>query len=287
MTAQMTVQSGVRTRCMGTLVQRVRGEGLAVDELLTFRNDDMVIGGGVVGLVSLDLVDGAEEEVLVDHQVNGRMALEVTLLLDLTGSLGLELLVHIRSGHLEVRLGRDVEHVVDLELRIDLVFGLLLLGEVPVVVVGYALLRLRIHDGEGREEDREGLFALVDGHHGKFVPLLVTGLEDVAVLVFDVVQVRDAVEGSPDRDVVAHLLGLEHQHQGIAAVVMASGQVLGRLCRARSEPGLLPVTLQRLDLVDHQLREAEQGLVGRRQVVVVLSLVLCHGRYFLFSSSRP
>ncbi len=64
----MTSQTAVRTGSVGAFVERVCGEGLAVDELLSLRDDDVVIGRGVVGLVALDLVDGAEEEVLVDHQ---------------------------------------------------------------------------------------------------------------------------------------------------------------------------------------------------------------------------
>ena len=35
---------------MGTLMERVGGEGLAVDELLTRRNDNLVAGRGVVSL---------------------------------------------------------------------------------------------------------------------------------------------------------------------------------------------------------------------------------------------
>ena len=53
--AQMTGQSAVRTGGVGALVERVCGEGLAVDELLTFRDDDVVIGRGVVGLVALTM----------------------------------------------------------------------------------------------------------------------------------------------------------------------------------------------------------------------------------------
>ncbi len=49
MTTQMTVQSGIRSRGMRTLMQRVRGEGLSIDELLALRDDDMVVGRGVVG----------------------------------------------------------------------------------------------------------------------------------------------------------------------------------------------------------------------------------------------
>ena len=277
----MTCQTTVRSGGMGALVERVRGESLAVDELLAFRDDNVVIGRGVVGLVAFDLVDGAEEEVLVDHQVDGRMALEVALLPTLTGRQGLELRVHLRTGQFEVRLGRDVEHVVDLELRIDLVLGLVLLGEEPVVVVGDALLRLRIHDGEGREEDRERLLALVDGHHRELMPLFVPDLEDVAVPVLHVIQVGDAVEGPPDGDLVAHLLSLEHQHERVAAVVVTSGQVLGRLGGTRCEPGLLPVSLKRLDLLDHQLREAEKGLVGRRLSIVMKFVFRCHGCHCL------
>ena len=199
-------------------------------------------------------------------------------------SLCLELLEHLGTGQFQVGLRCDVEHVVDLELRVHFVLGLLFLGEVPVVVIGDLLLGLRIDDGEGREEDRERLLALVDAHLRELVVVLVAGLEHIAVLILDVVEIRDAVEGRPDGDIVSHLLGLHHQHQGVPAVVMAAGEVLGRLCRARGEPGLLPVSLQGLDLVDHQLREPKERLVGRGQIIAVMFLVLCHGRQLLDSS---
>ena len=48
----MTVKSGIRTRGVSAFVKRVRGEGLAVDELLALRVDDMVVVGGVIGLVT-------------------------------------------------------------------------------------------------------------------------------------------------------------------------------------------------------------------------------------------
>lgn len=50
--SQMTVKSGIRTRGVSAFVKRVRGEGLAVDELLALRVDDMVVVGGVIGLVT-------------------------------------------------------------------------------------------------------------------------------------------------------------------------------------------------------------------------------------------
>lgn len=101
MAAQMAAQSGVGSGRMSAFVKRIGGESLAVHELLPLRNDDMVIGRGVVGLVALDLVDGAEEEVVVDHVVDGRIAAWVsTLMHHLSLRLCLEFLEHLGTGQL-------------------------------------------------------------------------------------------------------------------------------------------------------------------------------------------
>ena len=122
------VQSGFGTRGMGALVQRVRREGLTVDELFAGRDDNLVFGRGVESPVAPHLADWAEEQVIVDHLVDSRMTLEVALMLDLPSGLGLELLKHLRATHFQIGLGSDIEHIEDLQFREDLVFGLLLPG---------------------------------------------------------------------------------------------------------------------------------------------------------------
>ena len=91
--------------------------------------------------------------------------------------------------------------------------------------------RLRINDCEGREEDRKGFLSLVYGYLGQFEPILVPCIENVSVLVLDSVQVSDAVERTPYRNVITHLLGLQHQHEGIATIVTSAGKILGRQIR--------------------------------------------------------
>ena len=107
-------------------MERVSSERFSIDKLLTGRYHDLVPGRGVVGPVSLDLVDRAEEKILVDHHVNGRMTLEVALMLDLPGSFCLEFLEQFRPRHFEIGLGGDIEHIEDLLLGEDLVLGLFL-----------------------------------------------------------------------------------------------------------------------------------------------------------------
>ena len=96
---------------MGTLVERVRSERFAVDELFTRRNDNLIPGRGVVGFITLHLINRAEEEIVINHLVYGRVALQVSLMLDLTGSHLLQLLVQFRSRLGDVRLTCDIEHL--------------------------------------------------------------------------------------------------------------------------------------------------------------------------------
>lgn len=70
---------------MSTFVQGVGREGLAIDELFAGGDDNLILGRGVVGVITLDLLDRTLIEIIVNHLINGRITLEVPLMLNLSG----------------------------------------------------------------------------------------------------------------------------------------------------------------------------------------------------------
>ena len=83
---------------------------------------------------------------------------------------------------------------------------------------------------EGSDEHRKALGSLIHGHQRKVVALTVLGFLLHTLLVLHIVQAGDAVEGCPDRQLVAFLLGMEHQHHTVHAVVLSARKVLGKGC---------------------------------------------------------
>ena len=65
---------------MRALVQRIRRESLAVDELAALGYHYLIFRDAVIGVVAAHLMDGAEEEVGINHLVDGGMAGHIALL---------------------------------------------------------------------------------------------------------------------------------------------------------------------------------------------------------------
>ena len=164
--------------------------------------------------------------------VNGRERKHFALLLDGTRDLILllELLEEFGTGFLQVGLSFHIEDVVGLQLRIDIVLGSFFLRHLLIVIVLDFLLRLFVDNGESRDEYRKTLGSLIHRNKGQLVSFAVLSFLLRTLLVLHIVQVRDTVEGRPDRQFVAFLLGMEHQHHAVHSVVLPSAEVLGKGC---------------------------------------------------------
>ena len=211
---------------------KIAVEGLAILELTLLWNDNLILADRVVGIVTILRPDGTNPLVFSDHVVNGREREHFTLLLHRTRDLILllELLEEFGTGFLQVGLSFHIEHVVGLQLGIDIVLGSFFLRHLLIVIVLDFLLCLFVDDSESRDEDRETLGSLIHGNERQLVSFAVLGFLLRTLFVLHIVQVRDTVEGRPDRQLVAFLLGMEHQHHAVHSVVLPSAEVLGKGC---------------------------------------------------------
>lgn len=165
---------------MSAFMKRIGRECLAIDELLTSRDYDLIFGYAVIGIIAFNLADRAEEEIVINHLVDGRMAFQVTfLVLYLAAGFRHQLFIHFRTCLLQIGLSRYVEHVIDLKFRIDLVLFLLLTGEILVIIIGDMGLRFLIDHGERSQKHREGFLSRVDSYLRQLVAVLVTSYKTV------------------------------------------------------------------------------------------------------------
>ena len=169
---------------MSAFMQRIGRECLSIDELLTCRDNDLILGYAVIGIVTFDLTDRAEEKIVINHLVYGRMAFQVAfLMLYLATGFRHQLLIHFRTCLLQIGLCRNVEDVIDLKLRIDLVLILFLTGQLLVIVVGNMSLCLLIYYGERGQEYRKGFLSRIDSYLWQLVAILIAGYETVSGFV--------------------------------------------------------------------------------------------------------
>ena len=121
---------------------KVAIEGLAVLELLLLRNDDLILRDTVVGLVAIGGLDGTYPLIVLNHPVNGRkrelLAIGHRTYLSITFT---QLLIELRPGFLQIGLV-NIEDIIGIELRIDVVFASLFLAHLLVVIILDALLGL-------------------------------------------------------------------------------------------------------------------------------------------------
>ena len=211
---------------------KIAVERLAILELTFLWNDNLILADRVVGVVTVLRLDRTNPLVFSNHVVNGRERKHFTLLLHRTSDLILllELLEEFGTGFLQVGLSFNIEDVVGLQLGIDIVLGTFLLRQLLIVIILDFLLCLLVDNGESSNEDRETLGSLIHRNERQLVSFAVLGFLLRTLLVLHIVQVRDAVEGSPDRQFVAFLLGMEHQHHAVHSVVLPSAEVLGKGC---------------------------------------------------------
>ena len=211
---------------------KIAVEGLAVLELTLLRNNNLILADRVVSVVTVLRLDRTNPLVFSNHVVNGREREHFALLLHRTSDLILllELLEEFGTGFLQVGLSFHIEDVVGLQLGINIVLGSFFLRHLLIVIVLDFLLRLFVDDGESRDEHRKTLGSLIHGNKGQLVSFAVLSFLLRTLLVLHIVQVRDTVEGRPDRQFVAFLLGMEHQHHAVHSVVLPSAEVLGKGC---------------------------------------------------------
>ena len=269
---------------MGHLVEQGAVERFPVLELPLFRHYDFILRNGIVRTILMHGPYGTDPQVLAYHPVH-RLEVELFACLDFRTAVFLfQLFPQFRTRFPQVGL-LYVEHPENLHPRIDIVLLLLILGEILVVVILDFLLRLLVYAGESGEHHREGFLAAQHGDPRQFLSVLSR-----------LVHPLHAVEGTEAGYFVSLFLAVQHQHEGVHAVVFASGQVARPLQCAFREPGLAPVLIDAFYLFNHHLGEQVESLFLAVRPVRVLSSVTGHirhllslpasGTYWLSSSTR-
>ena len=227
-------------------------------------------------------VDGANPSLLLEHLVNSRKRIHVTFLHQcLFGFvLRFQLGIQFRSCLLQIGLCH-IEHLVHIQLRIDIILLLLLSTHSLVVVIGYLFFCLLVYNGETRQHHRKTLLSLVDADLGQWFAISIRHLLLVTLLVRLIVQTHCTVKGAKHRQLVAFLLAEHGEQQGIHAVILPARQVLRPTQCTFRKPRLLPSVLasQRLDLLYHHVGEGVQGSVlSIFSIAIILwtLIVICH-----------
>ena len=123
---------------------KVAVERLSVLKLSLLWNDNLILADREIGVVTIRRFDWANPFVLSNHVVNGRERKHFALLLDGMSYLVLflEFLEEFWTGFLHVGLTFYIEHIVCLQLRIDVVLGTFLLRKLLVIIILDAFLGL-------------------------------------------------------------------------------------------------------------------------------------------------
>ena len=70
---------------------------------------------------------------------------------------------------------------------------------------------------------------------------------------------------------------MHHQKEAVHTIVLTTAEILGPLCTVLREPGLFPVALQRLNLLDEHVSETVKSTVfAALAVTIVVLVVFCH-----------
>ena len=143
---------------------------------------------------------------------------------------------------------------------VDLVILLLIGRELHIVGIGDLLLGVLVDDIRLGKENREGLLTLQHMDERQLLAgFLVNQGNTLTFLVLVEIQGENTLVSGEDRKLIATSLTEESQHQGIHAVILLAIQGLGPR-HLRTEPGLLPVTLGILNLINHHLCEKVKSL---------------------------
>lgn len=137
---------------MGHLMEKCPIETLAVNELLFRRNNDMVFRHGIVRMILFLRLYRTEPRIIGNHSVNNRKRERLARLLRQShNTLLLQLGIQFGTHLLKICL-RDIEHVENLILGIDIILFLFLVGKLLILLPGNLLLCILVYDSEGREE---------------------------------------------------------------------------------------------------------------------------------------
>ena len=257
---------------------------LAILELRFLWNGYLIARDRVECIVLVLDVDGTNPSLLLEHLVNSRKRIHVAFLHQCLFEFVLRFQLGIQLWSCLFQIGlRNIEHLVHIQLWIDVV-PLLFLGTHPLVVIIWNLfLRLLVDNRETRQHHRKTLLSLVDAHLGQRLAIGIHHLLLVSLLVGLIVQTDRSVEGAEHRQLVAFLLTEHGEQQGVHAVIFPAGQVLRPTQCAFCEPRLFPTVLasQRLNLLNHHVGEGVQGSVLRTlaiPLILWILVVICHTR---------
>ena len=134
------------------------------------------------------------------------------------------LLVDFRPSLLDVCL-IDVEDIVHLHLRIDIILCPLAFRKLLVLLVLNLLLRVLINDCEAGKENWEALLTLFDGHHRTLIALCIHGWH-IAHRRAIVIHPHHSVKGAEDRIFVAFLFTVHQEHHAIHSIVVSAAEIL-------------------------------------------------------------
>ena len=140
-------------------------EGLTIDEVLLWREDNLILGRTIVGSFVLLEADRTNPLVFCYHPIEG-IELEHLAFLHRDNTalvefleLRLNLGVEFRTGFLQIGL-LEIVHVIDMGVGTDIVFILLFLRHIVVLAKRDGLVGFLILDhGDGKEHG-EGLLTL-------------------------------------------------------------------------------------------------------------------------------
>ena len=277
-----TVQLIFRSCRVNHLMKRCSIPRLTVFKLCLLRNGYLVARNGVERIVLVFDVDGANPPLFLEHPVYSRKRIHVTFLHQCLFWLVLcfQLGIQFRSCLLQIGLCH-IEHLVHIQLRIDIILLLLLSTHSLVVVIGYLFFCLLVYNGETCQHHRKTLLSLVDADLGQRLTISIRHLLLVTLLVGLIIQAHGTVEGAEHRQLIAFLLTQHGEQQGIHAVILPARQVLRPAQCTFRKPRLLPSVLasQRLDLLYHHVCEGVQGSVlSIFSIAIILwtLIVICH-----------
>ena len=266
-------------------MKKVSIEGLTIDEVLLWREDNLILGRTIVGSFVLLEADRTNPLVLCNHPIEGIELEHLAFLhrdnaalvefLELRLNLGIE----FRTGFLQISL-LEIVHIIDMGIGTDIVFILLFLCHIVVLAKRDGLVGFLILDhGDGKEHGK-GLLTLQDVNKAGILTLCrvqVNGwfLSLILLQLTFVVQVVGYLVVCDKYRHVELSLGTEQKKQeGVDTVICPAAQVTGHHKVPFLYPRLLPVLVNRLDTLHHQLCEGVKSTVFRTLSILASPMVL-------------